>query len=442
MMANLGGLISGMQAPDEFPDTKKANPRLFEQLGIPNPNEQADQAAKQAQIMQLLQQQIEQQRQQNAIQKASVRPTAFPMLSAMGLNIPNAQQKAPAASPQQGPQGFDPSSLVAQEFQRSPNDPVGAKKRAGVKLLQMAIQRGDPNLQDIATNILQRASDEERAANKENIDNQAKQSEMGSRALGDQIKVNQLGNNGTPFQVHEGQNLSEMVPTYDKTGRQTGYQRLATGQNVQHVKTEDVTGQFKAFQDQVRGADRAMTGMSTIVGRLKQGAAQGWPAIGVGIADDVKGTLQQLVPGSKLADKELSSFGPTFDEWAKKTRTNSAMWKELAYSVAKANNPGSPITKADVVDAMGQIGGNVSDPAAVAAILEQTGQRITADVDRSYNTLGKAAQADGNNKAVYDYFKKKYPSQKKKTKTQKNSKTNKYRDVYEDGSFSEERDGE
>jgi hypothetical protein len=279
-------------------------------------------------------------------------------------------------------------------------------------MLQLAQKTGNQDLAKIGLNILNKAK--QRQLEDENTQSQIsnRNAETAGKVQDTQIKQNQLGNPGTPFQTHRGDLLVTRVPTFDSQGRFTGYKDLDQGVNKQLTQTLDDPRtqsqkgeEYLKFQDMLTNSRNAIDSMRDIAANLEAGAAQGWAANGVMLLGNAAGTLEQLAPGAKLSSgalAELQKQQGTFKKWFTQTSINDSVWNDLVSNLAKTYNPTGTITEKDITRAARTVGQNISDPAAVAAILKDAERRTIRGVTNKFQDMGDDARASSQGK--FDRF--------------------------------------
>lgn len=390
------GLLGAAAPPDETPDTKKGAPDLFRELGIFSPSEKQQMAIQQQQAQFLIQQQQDQQRRQQALQAAQVGTgLGFPVFTAMG-GLNRGPKMPGAPSEQQFDQGADePSRIVSSELANSPNDRAGALGRAGMKMMQLGSQKGDPTLQRIGSNLIMKAQEEAQKQQKA----QAEQADADRKAA-------QAGNPGDTYTKRDAAgNIITSRQIKDKLGGYIGDEQLGKGPNKQinqaidDPRTQSQQGDdFKEFRLAAENSDATISKIRTIKQGLKQGAAQGWAASGVKFVDNIVGSLGQFYSTAKLNEKatqELASQnGSTFQSWASRTGINSAVWSDLVSSLAKTYNPTGTITEKDITRAAEVVGRNLSNPATVVNVLDEVSKQTASGVERKYKYLSPRAQED------------------------------------------------
>lgn len=399
------GLMNGMVDPDQTPDTQKSAGDLFQELGIFSPSEKLQMQQRQQLAQQLYAQQQDQVKRQQALQAAQLGTGfGFPVFTAMGgLN----QQSRGPQMPQQ-PQGdsFDPGSLVAQELQATPDDRAGALKRAGLKLMQVGSQKGDPTLQRIASNLIIKAQQESVKQQKAQIE-QTAAADVHAKAGREEASA---GNPDTPFEMNmPNGNKGKFAATKDANGKFAGYKFLGGGpDNVNQRVTQvpDDRKEYEEFRAYTESSDSLTRKLDQVSTNIKEGAAVGRGAKVVNVLNNAAGTLRQLVPGSDFEDsgrKALNSAMPTFTQWAQKTGVNSSVYMGLVTLQAKLDSTTGTITENDINRAMSEMGASFSDPETVLKILQNRKDQVAADVDTKYRYLSSGTQALA--KTQYDTFK-------------------------------------
>lgn len=163
-------------------------------------------------------------------------------------------------------------------------------------------------------------------------------------------------------------------------------------ENVGPLTNTQTGEQYKNFISQATFSMRAKDSLGRIADGIRQGAAVGWGSKGVQLVNNTLGTLKQFIGGTKIdedARSYMNQFASSggFKKLAEITQINQSRWMEVAYAIAKANNPTGNITRRDVEDALMQLGGDSSDPDTVLAVLEDLGARLDRDVDIQYDSL-------------------------------------------------------
>lgn len=436
-MANFGGLLGNMQANDmdQYPDQKKPAADLFTQLGILSPSEKRAQQVQQQITQQLLQQQqaqIAQQmriQQQNAnTQQRAAAPGGFnfstyaamgglqglpnPMTGSqrgfLGGNQSGAGGQPNIATPQSGGSpgaGFDidPSSILSQEIQLTPDDQPGALRRAGQKLLAVANARKDGDLQKVATNILAKGQELQVQADKDKAGIRNTNATAEGTEQKTKFEAAQAGNPGTPFTYRTADgDISTARDTKNNLGGVNGMEVLGKGPNKQINGSDDLlTGtqageQSVKFEDLLANTDATISAMRDIRTNLANGAAQGWTATGVSFFNNVKGSLEQLAGSYSYTDDAVKALaglkGGAFQEWANKTGVNSSIWNDLVSNLAKTYNPTGTITEKDITRAAKTVGQDISNPQTVVKVLEDAERRSRNFVDKKYKYSTKKVQ--------------------------------------------------
>lgn len=438
-MPNYNGFLGAIGQDDGFPDAQKTAPDLFQQLGILSPSEKQAAAMKQQQAMALLQQQNELVRQQQMIQKAQLGSGyGFSVLTALG-GTRSPQSAFGLTPPQQGPDVSGiAGKLISQEYQNTPDDPVGAQKRAGIKLLQLANQSGNGDLQKIAVQTISNANQQALKQNQTKAQTANTQSEALDRNTRLGMAIDKLGNPGDTFQGHAPNgDIVSFAPQHDARGRFTGYKVITQGPNKQVTQTLDDPrtatqkgAEYLDFQNLLTNSGVALRTMDDITKGLEEGAAQGWAAVGVRAVDNAIGTLQQLAPGATLTADAQAALGDKemqnrFALWASKTGINRARWMDLVQSLARSYN-GKQVTENDVKRAADVVGANYSNPATVAAVLKDAKKRTLDRIDETYSNMGDDARS--SSQPQYDRFMSRFGSQP--TQTSQTSSTNDNPDDY------------
>jgi hypothetical protein len=295
-----------------------------------------------------------------------------------------------AAAPQEA--SADPSEILNRHLAANPDDVGKAYTQAGLELQKS----GNPEHRSIAANLITRGAEEVMNRRKDLADVEGKE-------LDTDTKRNQLGNPGNVFQGRSPNgDLVSMAPQFDKKGVFTGYQVVTKGPSKETVQNIDDprtgTQQGEDYQKVVQlmvNTETAIESMRQLRKNMEKGAAQGWVAAGVGLVDNVVGSLDQLVKGAvldKSAETALSAQTPTFEKWAEKTGVNASIWADLVSSLAKTYNPTGTITEKDITRAAKVVGQNNSNPKTVAAILKDVESRSADFVNRTYKYSSQATR--------------------------------------------------
>lgn len=410
-MADNGLLNNPNLYDDDMADVKKPAASLFRELGIQTPGERQAAAMEQQQLMQALQQRQQQAQQQMAIQRAQMAGGYnFSALTAMGGNTPQTppgggflgmkqppQQGAPQMGRMQGGQGQDDAgNILTQALQQNPGNRGRALKQAGYKLLQVAVQRGDGNLQSIASNMLMKGQQFDQSDAKESAQTEDLQSQTQTRNQKAGLELAQAGNPGTPFQT-TAENGDEVTKRDIKNqlGQVVGSKvegrgpKKITQTNLDGgLNTAGISKNVDEFGKLVTNSDTTVVGMRRISQLLQQGAGQGWAAKGVGFVNNVKGLAQQIGSGASLssgAEDKLSELKKQdFQKWATQTSIASSDWSDLVSSLAKTYNPTGTITEKDITRAAEAVGAGMTNVGSVQAVLKEAENRVYKNVDSNF----------------------------------------------------------
>lgn len=442
-MADYSGLLKEI-VPNMGSDTKKPGAGLFEEAGIWSPSEKIQRRLEQQQAMQAqfaLQQQLAAQAQSMQLAQAGAKanaPTGFnfaPFMAMGGLQniqagdrIANQATRASQPSPSimsrpinmQGQPagglptdvsdaaGISPEKIITEALQKYPTRSQAAKV-AGAQLAALGQARNDPYLQNIGANLINKSADFE----KDEAEIENKKASTAKTKVDTTKAEGELNNPGNTFQGHSPDgDLVTMAPQFEN-GKFAGYKVVTKGPNKQITQTVDDprTGtqkgeEYQNFQKLLVNSEAALTSMQDIASGLEQGAGIGWAGKGVQLLDNAIGTMEQIAPNAKLSSKavdELMSNDGKFQEWAKKTGIEKSRISDLVSNLAKTYNPTGTITEKDIARAAEAVGGGLSNPKTMAAVLQDAGMRSARFVDQTYKYMGKDA-ADAS-KSQYEKFK-------------------------------------
>jgi hypothetical protein len=403
-MPNYTGLMNGAAPQSEFPESRKPAADIFTQFGIFTPSEKQAQAAQQQMYMRMLQQQQQMEQQKMAMAKAQMGTGyGFPMLTAMGGTRKPKEPKGMLGGGYQD-QGSDEPSRILQDAIAEAGDEIEGAKMGGVRMLQLAKSKNDPDLAKIAINVITKARQMEMERAKDVTGIESTQETTKGNAQERRLKAAQAGNPGSPFDMRDPSgNLNTMRDFKDEEGRVVGTEKLGGGPVRQTNQTLDdprtAAGKnedYKEFRTYVENSDATVSKIRDIKKGLKSGAAQGWGASAVTLVDNLKGALGQFTGTATLtstAEAALKGKATEFDKWASKTNVNASLWGDVVSSLAKTYNPTGTITEKDIDRAAAVVGKNLSNPAAAIDVLDEVTKQTHASVDRKYRYLPPDAKS-------------------------------------------------
>lgn len=426
-MADNGLLNNPNLYGDDMADVKKPAASLFRELGIETPQEKQAAQMEQQQLMQALQQRQQMAMQQMAIQKAQMAGGFnFPALTAMGANTPQTppgggflglkQAPQPGVPGQMGgmqEQSDDPSQILSAALQANPTNRGRALKQAGYQLLQLAIKKGDGNMQSIASNMLMKGQQFDQDDSKEQAQTEDFKSQTQTRNQKAGLELAQAGNPGTPFQTTDAQgNEVTKRDTKNALGQVVGERiegrgpKKITQTNIDGgLNSAGVSKNVDEFGKLLQNSDSTVVGMRRISQLLDQGAGQGWAAKGVGFVNNIKGLAEQIGSGATLsagAEQALANKKGDFQAWATKTAISQADWSDLVSSLAKTYNPTGTITEKDITRAAEAVGAGLTNVSSVKAVLKEGENRVYKNVDATYRNSNNTVQ--GFVKGQYEGF--------------------------------------
>ncbi|MDE2097348.1 MAG: hypothetical protein KGL39_08905 [Patescibacteria group bacterium] len=294
-------------------------------------------------------------------------------------------------------QGVDPGQIINDSIRAAGGDPAKGYKMAADTLSQLADTTGNDNYRTAAARLRIKAfqtqqSEASSAANtaKANADAQ----EAASRAQATTAAISAPRPMGVAHSP-DGQTgiaWSQYDPQTKSWETKSGY----WGVPIQYQIPTTPNGQMEnqnAYRQTVMNGIDSQRRINSLIGLInsKGGAAQGWAAEGVGFANDLLGTIQQLAPGRQLdstGEAALKQYNGTFQNWANKTELSESYWSDLTMGLAGVYAHGQRISNVDIKRAADTLGESVGNPKSIVPVLQSVSQRMSQDIDTQGGAYG------------------------------------------------------
>lgn len=286
----------------------------------------------------------------------------------------------------------DRGLILSKAMDANPGDSGKAYIQAGNEILRAAMQSGNEEYMRSGTAMIAKGNELAQTKGNQDVTNKEKLSvvDKNESEVAKNAKDLRMATNVHSVNTLEGN--TKLVWQDEKGDWKSGFEGTPI------TRTLDTTPAQKGKEvEEFQDLGDAVATSHAMVTKVKQNIASGaavgnWAEAGVGLANNIIGTIRQIAPNTDIADDALTELNTmkakgTFAGWAKTTAINESDLNDLTMSLAKTYaGPGGRVNVNEIKRAAQTIGEHIGDPATFAAVLDDVDKRTTEAYDRKYGS--------------------------------------------------------